>query len=308
MLLVLTSADIRAVGPGVWNAWKGQLLTDLFRQTESVLRGEEGGNRAALAPPVKTRLEDALERWEPAARERILARFPTSYWLTTAEDDLLLHAKMTREVEILERDGDLPASIRIAPSPDTGVSALTVATRDRQGLFALLAGAIAASGANVVDARLFTASDGMVIDIFMIQDLDQTPFDGEDAAERLRRSLRRALAEGIVPPAARRFRLKAREQAFHVEPQVVADNAASELCTVLEVTARDRPRLLADLAAAIRDLGLSVSSAHIATFGERAVDTFYVKDRFGLKIAHPLALRRVAQALETAAGAKADAA
>jgi [protein-PII] uridylyltransferase len=257
--------------------------------------------RADHARPAREALAARLEGWDPTVRERTVARFSANYWLTTDPEDMVLHAKMTREVEILEREGDLPLSLRIAPSPRAGVSALTIATRDRQGLFALLTGAIAASGANVVDARLFTASDGMVLDMFMIQDADQTPFDDDGAAERLSAAMRHVLSGGEVRAPAKRFRVAARERAFEVAPQVVVDNEASDLFTVLEVTARDRPRLLYDLAATIRDMGLSVSSAHIATFGERAVDVLYVKDRFGFKIYHPRRLDRITEALEAAA-------
>jgi [protein-PII] uridylyltransferase len=141
------------------------------------------------------------------------------------------------------------------------------------------------SGANIVDAKIFTTSDGMALDIFSIQDFEGKPLGDERRVERLRETIKRVLGGEIVPRSVIDARhVRRREEAFRVEPRVLVDNSASDTYTVIEVNGRDRPGLLHDLTRALFVAGLSIHSAQIATYGERAVDVFYVKDGFGLKV------------------------
>jgi [protein-PII] uridylyltransferase len=164
-----------------------------------------------------------------------------------------------------------------------------------------MAGAFAIAGANVVDARSYTTVDGMACAMFWIQDANGSPYE-IDRLPRLRRAIERTLRGEVVARAAidERRRERPRESAFTVPTRVVFDNDASELYTVIEVNARDRLGLLHSLARTLSAQNVNIFTAVIATYGEQAVDVFYVKDLFGLKIANPAKQRAIARALEAA--------
>jgi [protein-PII] uridylyltransferase len=179
-----------------------------------------------------------------------------------------------------------------------------IVTPDAAGLFAKLAGTISSLRISIQDAKAFTTQDGVAFDVFYIQDWDARPLAEEKDMARLKSRLE-AMTLGRFDPAAelRREAMAPRERAFAFAPQVIIDNQASDLLTVIEVDARDRPGLLYDLSRTLAEERLRISSAHIATFGAKIVDVFYVKDLFGLKLSHPARLARVkARLLEAAAG------
>jgi [protein-PII] uridylyltransferase len=163
---------------------------------------------------------------------------------------------------------------------------------DHPGIFARLAGALALAGANVVDARTYTSSDGIATAAFWIQDNEGKPYE-KTRLSRLRSSVLRTLKGEILAKEALRDRdkVKKRERDFTVPTRITFDNTGSEIYTIIEVETRDRPGLLHDLARTLTANSVSISSAIIATYGEQAVDVFYVKDLFGLKL-HAEAKRR----------------
>ncbi len=179
---------------------------------------------------------------------------------------------------------------------------MTIYTLDTHGLFARLAGAMAISGANIVDAKIFTLANGMALDTFWIQDLEGKPFDGPQRAGAARRPRRdRALQPPRHPARARqpaRRPYPKRDRVFTVEPRVLIDNNASDTFTVIEVNGRDRPGFLHVVTRALTRMNLQIASAHITTYGERAVDVFYVKDLFGLKVVNQDKLKQVADTVE----------
>ena len=289
-LAILTAADIRAVGPGVWNAWKGQLLRQLYTATEAVFRG---GRPSDLG--VET--VDAVQyRLAASARERFIAGLgegpaAARSWADSMEDAYFItFAAKTQQahfglVERAEREG-AAASARLMA--DWNAVEVAVAARDRRGLFADLAGAMAAQGANIVGARVYTSAAGGALDIFNIQDQQGQPYGEADprSLDRLISALE-AAGRGEGVQAAGRDPPLARAAAFAVAPRVAIDNDASEFATVVEVSGRDRPGLLQALAKALADADLSVQSAHVENFGERAVDAFYVITAAGVKLADP---------------------
>ena len=168
-----------------------------------------------------------------------------------------------------------------------GVTELTVVAPDHPRLLSIIAGACAASGANIVDAQIFTTTDGLALDTIAIS----RAFDRDE--DELRRAAR--VADGIEKALRGEIRLsdaianrvgapKSVDKTFPLAPEVTIDNNLSNKYTVLEVSGLDRPGLLFDLTSALSRLNLNISSAHIATFGEKAVDVFYVTDLTGLKI------------------------
>jgi [protein-PII] uridylyltransferase len=300
LLLVLTVADIRAVGPGVWNGWKGQLLRDLYRLTEATFHGgrtDEAAVRERLVEQAREQREKLIAAAPPQIADDLagwIDRFDEAYLISFDADAIAWHATEIAGAQL--SDGPRVAA---RPTPRRGVTEVLVYAPDRIGLFARLARAFAAAGADVTDARINTTRDGAAFDIFSIQDSISEPFGLDDprALEQLLvRLANAAVEEGTAAPIARRPPAR-RAAAFKIEPWVRFDNELSRTSTVVEVSGRDRPGLLADLARVLAKGGVSVNSAHIDSHGERVGDVFYVRSLDGEKVAEQLHLDQLQAAL-----------
>jgi [protein-PII] uridylyltransferase len=260
LLLVLTVADIRAVGPGVWNGWKGQLLRELYVEAEALMAGGDmTPARAARVERAKSVLADRLSDIPAPARERALSRHYDGYWLAFDDDTHERHARMTSSAEA---KGEL-LTLAAESHPTRSVTELVVHTPDHPGLFSQLAGAIAVSGGSIVDAKAFTTVDGFAIDVFSVQDAEGGAFGDPSRIERLRQTITKTLTSEISPREIMAARpKKKRTEAFRVKGRVNFDNDASATSTVLEVEGADRPGLLYDVAQAIFESRLSISSAN----------------------------------------------
>jgi [protein-PII] uridylyltransferase len=297
LLLVITVADIRAVGPGVWNGWKGQLLRDLYAATEAVFRGGRGAEGAA-----NVRLHQA--EIAAGARAALLAADPAAgAWAAELEDayfagfqssQLIAHAALARRAA---GEGGAAAEARIDRAHNA--AEVVVAARDRPGLFADLALAINSLGANVVGAKVFTSQHGQALDAFYVQDVTGQPFGCENprSLQKLVQVLEAAARGETSKLEPRRPFELGRSAAFSIAPSVAIDNESSEHSTVVEASGRDRPGLMEALARVISDAGLSIHSAHIDNYGERAVDAFYVQRLKGGKLTQAKAIADLKAAL-----------
>jgi len=299
LLLALTIVDIRAVGPGVWNSWKRQLLGDLFESTEEVLRlGHKQTGRAERVGAKQAQLEQALG-WDADAFSAYRQRLPDTYWIAEPDDIVEANAR------VVAAAGDKALHIAAQVYPARGATLITVYASDHPGLFFRLAGAIHLVGASIIDARIHTTRDGMALDNFLVQDPFGRPFDDSARLKRLEAGIEDALANRgrLDDRLAARPLARTRATAFTVQPNVLIDNKASNRYTVIEVNARDRPALLNALAYALFEARVTIRSAHIATYGERAVDTFYVTDLMGDKIEGATRLKALEmRLLDAAAG------
>jgi [protein-PII] uridylyltransferase len=295
MLLVLTVADIRAVGPGVWNGWKGQLLRELFYEAEAVISGgDQTRSHSARVEDAKAALEKQIGDMPAEERERLIGRHYDTYWLTL---DTETHVRHARLMSAADAKGELLALDAVS-NAFRAVTEITVYTPDHPGLFAQVTGAMAAAGGSIVDAKVFTTSDGFALDIFSVQDADGGPFGDASRAERLKQTILKIVRGEAVPRALFAKRPpKSRASAFSVPSRVSFDNEASHSATVVEVRGRDRVGFLYDISTALFDCGLTISSAMIATYGERVVDVFYVRDGYGHKIIHPERLAAIEEIL-----------
>ena len=286
MLLVLTVCDIRAVGPGVWNGWKGQLLRTLFWETEIVLAGGHSLiNREHRVRAAQDELRRALPNWTDDELDTYITRHNSAYWLKVDLARRIKHAQFlygaAREMRSLATE--------VATDKFRGVTELTVSAPDHPRLLAILTGACAAAGANIVDAQIFTTTDGMALDTIFISRAFDEDEDELRRAARVARGIEQALkgeikiAEAVAARAPQRG---VAAKTFSVVPEVVVDNSLSNRFTVIEISGLDRPGLLYELTTAIGKLNLNIASAHIVTFGEKAVDVFYVTDLTGGKVSH----------------------
>jgi len=304
LLFILTVVDIRAVGPGTWNSWKAQLLRALFEAAEEMLRlGHKQKGRKERVAAIKAELADRLG-WAGPRFEALAARLPDSYWLAETAEVLARNARL---VERAAKAGEARA-VELRPLLERAATLVTILAPDQPGLFYRVAAAISLGGGNIIDARIHTTEDGTALDNFLIQQAAGERVSDKRQLERLEAAVRRAL-EGQEPMrerlAARALPLP-RAEAFSIQPAVFVDNRTSSRYTVVEVNARDRAALLSELAEAIFRSKAMIRSAHIATYGERAVDVFYLTDLKGARIESPARLKALRERLLAAAAAAID--
>ncbi|MTI18507.1 [protein-PII] uridylyltransferase [Rhodobacteraceae bacterium RKSG542] len=287
LLLILTVADIRAVGPGVFNGWKGQLLRTLYYESETILSGGHSAmSHNQRVEMIKSELDEALKkkRWNAKQREEYMGKHYRAYWLRGDLDSKLRHAQMIRDTEA---KGNLLAT-RVQPHSFEAVTEITVLAPDHPRLLSIIAHACFAAGANIVDAQIDTTTNGLALDtIFVRRELPEDE-DERRRGERIGELIEQALQgkEPVVSAAKVKKATNSKSKAFDIETTVHVSNSWSEDYTVVEVSGLDRPGLLYDLTKAISALNLNIASAHVVTFGERAVDVFYVTDLMGDKISN----------------------
>ncbi len=290
LLFLLTVVDIQAVGPGTWNSWKSQLLRALFDAGEEMLRlGHKQKGRKERIAATQADLAERLG-WEESRFARFTWRLPDSYWLAEPVEVIELNARF---LDAADRNPSKAGHVEALVLPERGATLITIYARDHAGLFYRVAGAISLTGGTIIDARIHTTDDGMALDNFLVQDLARGPFADPHQLKRLEAEVMKAL-DGHEPSAdrlaARALPLR-RAEAFRIQPAAFVDNKASNRYTVIEVNARDRAALLFELARSIYVSRAVIHSAHIATYGERAVDVFYLTDLGGAKIESPARLK-----------------
>ena len=280
LLTVLTVCDIRGVGPTTWNNWKAMLLRQLYRDTATALEGGlESLNRAQREDEAKRALRDVLTDWEPKDLRAETARHYAPYWQGLTTETQAVFARLLRGL----RDDEI--RIDLHPEVARDATRACFALADHPGIFSRLAGALALVGANVVDARTYTSKDGYATAVFWIQDVEGKPYEVAKLP-RLRGMIDKTLNGEIKARDALKDRdkVRKRESQFRFPTHIVFDNEGSEIYTIIEVDTRDRPGLLFDLTRTLAVNNIYIASAVIATYGAQVVDTFYVKDMFGLKL------------------------
>src|SRR5262245_49416169 len=282
LLLLLTVADIRAVGPGVWTGWKGQLLRTLYFETDALLGGGPPTlGRSERVAPAQAALREQFAGPKDDLEHFIDRHYP-SYWLRTDLNVIAEHAKLVRDAEAQKQ----PIVTHIATDAFRGVTEVTLLAPNHPRLLAMVAGACTGAGANIVDAQISTTRDGMALDTIHLEREFDHAEDEERRAKKIAQTIEKLLRGDfrLSEVVINKRKPKAKLSAFRVEPQVMIDNTLSDALTVIEVNGLDRPGLLYDVTREISDLNLDIASAHIATFGEKAVDVFYITDLTGKKV------------------------
>jgi [protein-PII] uridylyltransferase len=283
LLLILTVADIKAVGPGVWNGWKGQLLRTLYAEAEPHLSGGHARiTRDQRVDAAKQNFAGRMTSWPQSRIKKYWKNHYAPYWLNVDIEHQVHHAEMIYQAVKDKK----PVHTTVKSDKFTEITELVVYAVDHPRLLALITGACSAAGANIVGAQIFTTANGMAIDTLLIQREFEDSKDEERRANRIAALVIQALAGEVRlrKLLAKRAKPSSRVKAFKVEPQVLIDNDTSNLHTVIEINGLDRTGLLYDLTEALFRLNLNIASAHITTFGEKAVDVFYVTDLTNQKI------------------------
>ncbi len=302
LLLVLTCADIRAVGPKAWNDWKATLLRELYSRADERMSGAESTTPLDMrVEHARQELDDRLVDWPSKAREDFVTSGSPAYWVTYDTDTHERHARFIRAAN----DGDQSIAITFNVDKAKAITEMLIYTPDHPGLFAKIARALSMSNVSVVDAKILTLSNGMALDTFTIQDFDRTAISSETKLKRIKSRVVAALEDRLKLDRELKeahARSASRYRALELPPRVIIDNSASKLFSVIEINGHDRPGFLSDVTKVITDLGLQIGSAHISTYGERAVDVFYVKDIFGMKVENESKIRQIRDALNQALG------
>lgn len=293
-LYVLTAVDIQAVGPGTWNSWKAQLLKELYDETQIILTGGATmAHRQTRVAEARHALQARLPDNDPAIMSAYFSRHRDAYWLNV---DL---ETQCRHYELLAQAADHPMVVDFKYDAARDITILTFVSPDHPGLFARLSGACAIAGVSILDARISTTLDGMALDSLYIRDPGVVGPMSASRHQRLRAVIDTVLRGEILPPDnLAPPRDGRRMQAFKLAPKVMIDNALSDQATVIEVSGLDQPGLLHALSRALFNMNVSIIGARVATWGERAVDVFYVTDLVGQKIVSPNRLQALRKKLK----------
>src|ERR1700694_5552491 len=255
LLTILTTADIRGVGPGVWNGWKAQLLRTLYYETEPVLTGGFSEvNRAQRVAVAQVEFRAEIKDWPAEILDAYVARHYPAYWLKVDLPHKLAHARFVRAGE--QAGHKLATNVRFDAT--RGVTELTVLAPDHPRLLSIIAGARPNAGANIVDAQIYTTTDGLALDTISLSREFDRDEDETRRAARIAQGIEQALHGEVRRPEviARRAAPKGRIKAFAIEPEIQLNNQWSNRYTVIEVIGLDRPGLLYELTSTISGLGL----------------------------------------------------
>ena len=288
MLYLLTFADVKAVGPDVWNPWKASLLGELYVKALNILEEAEKGefqrdDLLAVIRRVQTRVRRQLSKeYSEEAIEKFLEVMPDRYFLSTPEDDIPVH------FGLMERfDGEKP-EVSVEHFPERDCTSVVICAQDRPGLFASITGVLTALHLDILNARIFTASDGRILDVFRISHHGRSEIVmGEQKWVKFRIALEGVLegkidVEHLVSSA--KPRLFPQKRAPKVSTVVNVDNEASDDFTIVEIFTEDRIGVLFTITHSLHRLGLSIHVAKISTNVDQVADVFYVTDQRGGKI------------------------
>lgn len=310
MLYVMTFADMRAVGPKVWNNWRDMLLGELYMRT--LTRFEQGHvedeDEHARAERIRTRLVGLVEPERRAGFQSFLAGLPERYLTTTPEAQVPAHFELMnhlREEWSIRPAADHPHLFvsAIRHVPESEYSELTICTPDRPGLFSMIAGVLTAQGMNIVGARITTTRGGVAIDTFRIghqEHLERVlePERWERVQQMLAKVLRGQVdIAALVAASGRPSILEKPTRAGTMPPEIIVDNDIAEDYTVLDVVTGDRVGVLFAITHALHRLGLVIHLAKITTQAHQVLDVFYVTDAEGRKILDAERLEHVCETI-----------
>ncbi len=284
-LLIISYADLYAVGPNVWNEWKGSLLINLYFKTLRILNKgltKDLTEEESLAKKIEQILEK-LPHKNRSELEYHLNSMGSGYLDVFTPDEIIIH------LDCLEEAMSRGLAVRCWSNETIGMSHFVVTTSDKQGLFAQIAGCFASQLIDIYSASLYTREDGWVVDCFLVRDATQHRPLTEGQIITLEKTLKSVILEGkdvqilVDKTKTKLFALK--KSLAPVQTYIRFDNDSSSKHTVIDIEAGDRTGLLYDIASALFIMGLNIYKARINTGAYRVRDSFYVQFRDN-KITH----------------------
>lgn len=295
LLLVLAVCHLRVVGLSSWDEWRRGQITELYEAASDYLLGGEAAfvqRRQERAEAARLSASAHLGGWSNDDLAATLDAFPDEMFHTF---EAAVIARIADVVRSAAAEGE-PAAVTLQPR-ESALEAIVLAD-DRTGLLSDLAGAISSAGVSVRSVHAMTTAAGKAIDVFILQSNDGGAIADSEIVRRLHaRLLAAARATPTERPSPMR-RIGDRRAIFQIAPRVAADLDASDRHLVIDAEGLDRPGLLYDLTAALADMDIAIHSAHVATYGARAVDAFYLKEAGGGAISNRYRIQAIERRLE----------
>jgi len=272
-LYCLTVADMRATNESLWNSWKANLLNDLYFNTLRALR-------RGLSKPVETRSkirENQQQARDILAETQVDENELDSLWREFRVDYFLRYSpeQIARQCQrILEHDRAEPLVI-ISPKPYRGGTEVFVFSKEKVNTFANTVQYLGMKKLSIHDAKIITTKTGYTVNTFIILDSrgkalkesHQTAEIAKSLSEKLKQD---DLCDIPLQPARR----EVKHFKFPLQVSFIKIKAKSK--TMIEIIALDRPGVLGNIAQVFQQLKISIHSAKITTFGEKADDVFTI--------------------------------
>ncbi len=285
-LLALTVADIRGVGPDVWNDWKGALIKELYIKTYDLLKPPQ--EISEITEPLKSSKELLIRYLNNRGVNDLdiktyCSKFYNNYWGTFNLPSVVNH------YEIFTSMKNYSKKLEVYLSNDSKLKAteLLVITPDHHGLFSQISGLVASSGYDIVSAKIITRSDGYALDTFFLQNKERKPISDINLRKKLIETITKGLEGNFNIEKALNIKWKeipARFRAVKAPIRVIIDNKTSDQYTILDIKCKNAPGVLYKITKIITSLGLQINTANVSTYGDRVVDIFYLKNAFGSKV------------------------
>ncbi len=297
LLMILTVADITAVGPSVWNNWKANLINKLFKRTMQILAFSDDNTASNFVINLTEICQD-LNITNQEITNKITQIIPIAYYQSQPLD--LLHHHISLIVKGLNDPQNL--AINFTDIPKDAICEIAIFCPDKKGLLTDISGALAIMGFNVMNARIYNFHENFILDVFKVQSLHQELTNFATQA-KLKHYLQKIIFESLDPLSEIQkkieMRTASRHDVFMVNPVVEILNQASQKYSLIEIQGRDRTGLLFMICRALLALNITIYFAKIATFGEQAVDVFYVQDENGQKITDDVIIQQIKSSLIT---------
>jgi [protein-PII] uridylyltransferase len=284
LLYLLTMADSCATGPGAWNTWKASLLRELYVKVDHTLLrgywvGEDVEQRTReIQARVLSLVTDSHDQQNVATW---MGDLSFRYLLSQPPEAILHHHRMEQQLAT--------RPLTLAAEPAEGeMWQITVATRDRPGLFSIITGVLWAYGLNILSADIFTRQSGVALDVLLLERV----LDALHAREmwgKVEVDLVKILSDDPghldhLLTGRRRQTFLHRKTLPRKEDRVLINEEASDFYTVVEVYTWDRPGVLYTISKTLFEQGISIQLAKISTPGAQVADVFYVTDLYGNKL------------------------
>ena len=298
-LLAITVADIKGVGPDVWNDWKGALIKELYIKTFEILKPKH--EISEITEPLKTSKE-LLKRHliQKGLKDndirKYYGKYYDNYWMMFNLSSLINHYEIFLEM----KNASKKLKIFISEEQRMKATELIVIAPDHHGLFSRISGLVASSGYDIVSAKIVTRSDGYALDTFFIQNKDKKPLNEDFQRNRLIETINKGLSGNFNIDKALNMKWKetpARFRAVKTPTRIIFDNKSSDNFTILEVKCKNAPGVLYRITKTITSLGFQINTANISTYGDRVIDNFYIKNMFGSKVDDILSIEKVKVAI-----------